>query len=429
MNSTASISPDQTTDPAEPVRLSIWQTFCRDAVLNAFEQMPSGRLEMTLPDGVVKTFGNPAVADAAQITVTDERFFTRCVQAGDVGFGEAYLHGEWESGNITKLISWFLLNVEHSPSISGSRHNTPKLNLLNLANRIRHLFRRNSREGSQENIHEHYDLGNEFYGLWLDRTMSYSSARFESAEQSMEEAQSAKYEALCRQLKLTSDCHVLEIGCGWGGFAAHAARNYGCRVTAVTISREQFDFARNRFIEEGLTDRINIELRDYRDLKGSYDRIVSIEMLEAVGEEFYDGFFRQCGSLLKRDGLLALQYITCPDSRFTELRQGVDWIQKHIFPGSLLPSISRVNQSLNRTGELFLHHLDDMGNSYARTLRIWRANFNDRLEKVRELGFNDEFIRKWNYYLAYCEAAFATRNISVVQAVYTRPNNQTLSAE
>ena len=301
---------------------------------------------------------------------------------------------------------------------------------MKFVNRFAHLLRRNSKDGSRENIHEHYDLGNDFYGLWLDQTMSYSSAIFDqqSPPQSLEEAQFGKYDALCQQLNLTPNTHVLEIGCGWGGFAEHAVRNHGVRLTAVTISQEQFDFARRRFEEAGIADRIDLQICDYRDIEGRHDRIVSIEMLEAVGEEFYDSFFRKCHELLLPDGLMALQYITCPDSRFTQLKNGVDWIQKHIFPGSLLPSISRVAEALNRTGDLFLHNLRDIGNSYSLTLNLWRQRFNEQLAAVSDLGFDEEFIRKWNYYLAYCEAAFAMRNISVVQAVYTRPNNRTLFA-
>lgn len=428
MNATVSIPSPETSDTHHHSRLSLVQRFCRHAVLESFEFLSAGHLEIVLPDGTIRTFGQETDRDPARIRVANERFFQRCVKAGDIGFGEAYVDGDWETDDITGVISWFLLNAENSPTISGSKAGSWKLNLFKFANRLGHLLRRNSKEGSRENIHEHYDLGNEFYSLWLDQTMSYSSGIFSSVDQSMEDAQFEKYDALCRQLKLTEDSHVLEIGCGWGGFAEHAVKNYGCRVTGVTISQEQFDFARQRFVDQGIADRIELQLRDYRDISGTYDRIVSIEMLEAVGEDYYDTFFAKCDSLLKPDGLMSLQYITCPDSRFDELKRGVDWIQKHIFPGSLLPSISRVNGSLNRTGDLFLHHLSDIGNSYAQTLKLWRVEFNAQLKRVAALGFDDEFVRKWNYYLAYCEAAFATRNISVVQATYTRPNNRTLFA-
>ena len=222
--------------------------------------------------------------------------------------------------------------------------------------------------------------------------------------------------------------HVLEIGCGWGGFAGHAAGQYGCRVTTVTISKAQHDFARDRIRRDGLADRVEIRLQDYRELEGRFDKIVSIEMMEALGDRYLETFTARIHALLAPDGLAGLQYITVPDCRHAELKRGVDWIQRHIFPGSLLLSVGRVNQALNRTGDLFLHALTDHGLSYARTLRLWRETFNRQLDGVRALGFDARFIRKWNYYLSYCEAAFAMRNISVVQAIYTRPNNLRLTS-
>jgi cyclopropane-fatty-acyl-phospholipid synthase len=298
--------------------------------------------------------------------------------------------------------------------------------VLGRYNRILHLLRPNSLQTSRRNISEHYDLGNDFYKLFLDPTMTYSSALFNSPEQTLEAAQIAKYAALCRKLKLKRTDHLLEIGSGWGGFSCHAAKNYGCRITTVTISEEQFKYAQARFKTEGVADRVEIKLMDYRQITGQFDKIASIEMLEAVGHAYHEIYFAKCNELLKPDGLLGLQVITCPDARYESLRKNVDWIQKHIFPGSLLLSVGRVNQALNRTGDLFLHDSLDLGNSYAKTLRLWRDRFNEQLLAVRLLGFDEKFIRKWNYYFSYCEAAFAMRNISVVQAVYTRPNNPTL---
>jgi cyclopropane-fatty-acyl-phospholipid synthase len=300
------------------------------------------------------------------------------------------------------------------------------LNLLKFYNRALHLLRPNSVGTARRNISEHYDLGNDFYRLWLDPTMTYSSAYFTAPAQTLEAAQIAKYDALCRKLRLIPGDHVLEIGSGWGGFACHAVRHYGCRVTTVTISVEQFNYARERFLREGLADRVDIRLEDYRRLTGKFDKIVSVEMMEALGDRYLETYCAKLHALLKPDGLIGLQYITVPDSRHAELKSDVDWIQKHIFPGSLLLSIGRVNHALNRTGDLFLHHLEDLGLSYARTLRAWFDAFNARLADVRALGFDERFIRKWNYYLQYCEAAFAMRNISVVQAIYTRPNNPRL---
>jgi cyclopropane-fatty-acyl-phospholipid synthase len=311
--------------------------------------------------------------------------------------------------------------------MSGSQAKKWLINLLGWQNRVRHLLRPNSLATSRRNISEHYDLGNDFYRLFLDPTMTYSSALFSDRSQTLQAAQIAKYDRLCRQLRLQPGDEVLEIGSGWGGFSLHAAKNYGCRILTVTISDAQFKYARELFQNEQVGDRVDIQLMDYRRLTGKFDKIVSIEMLEAVGDKYLETYFAKCHELLKPEGLLALQMITCPDSRQATLAANVDWIQKHIFPGSLLLSIHRVNEALRRTGDLFLHDLKDLGLSYAETLRRWRIAFNENAAPVRALGFDERFLRKWNYYLSYCEAAFARRNISVVQAIYTRPNNPKLT--
>jgi len=395
-------------------------------VVDALGKMTAGCLRLELPDGEIKIIGTSGAAVSATMRVRNAAFFQKCVLFGDVGFGEAYVDGDWETDSIERVIAWAIHNVENSPSMSGSTSRAFALNLLKYYNRALHLLRPNSLATSRRNIAEHYDLGNDFYRLWLDETMTYSSARFTAPDQSLREAQVEKYDALCRQLRLQPGDHLLEIGSGWGGLACHAARHYGCRVTTVTISEEQFKFARERFVREGLADQIEIRLQDYRHITGSFDKVVSIEMMEALGDRYLETYFAKINEVLKPEGLVALQYITVPDSRHAELRRGIDWIQKHIFPGSLLLSVGRVNQALNRTGDLFLHHFEDLGASYAKTLHVWWENFNAQLSEVRAMGFDERFIRKWNYYLQYCEAAFASRNISVVQAVYTRPNNQSL---
>jgi cyclopropane-fatty-acyl-phospholipid synthase len=388
--------------------------------------MTAGSLRLELPDGTVKVMGSPGVNVDAEIRVRSADFFQKCVLFGDVGFGESYMDGDWETDSIERVIAWAILNVEKSPTMSGSPTRAVALNLLQVYNRILHRLRPNDLQIARRNIAEHYDLGNDFYRLWLDETMTYSSALFTAQGQTLQEAQVAKYEALCRKLRLQPGQHLLEIGSGWGGMACHAAAHYGVRVTTVTISEEQHKFAVERVQREGLADRVEVRLQDYRELTGTYDKIVSIEMMEALGDKYLPTYCATLHRLLKPGGLVALQYITVPDCRHAELRRGVDFIQKHIFPGSLLLSVGRVNEALNRTGELSLHELEDMGSSYAHTLHVWWENFNARLEAVRALGFDERFIRKWNYYLQYCEAAFASRNISVVQAVYTRPNNRTL---
>lgn len=396
--------------------------FYERLILSALTRMQRGCLRLTLPDGSDMVLGTPGAAITAFVNIRNAVFFKRCVLFGDIGFGEAYVEGDWDTKDITQVIAWFILNLEASPTLSGSTQKAA-INVLGALNRLKHLVRPNSLDTSRLNIAEHYDLGNDFYHLWLDRSMTYSSASFSDSFQSLEEAQVAKYDALCQKLQLNSQHHVLEIGCGWGGFASHAVKNYGCRITAVTISERQFEFALERFTREGIADRIDLQLRDYRMIEGQFDRIVSIEMMEALGDRYLETYCAKLHELLRPAGLIGLQYITVPDSRHRALARGVDWIQKHIFPGSLLLSIGRVNEALNRTGDFFLHDLSDLGPSYARTLSLWRERFNARLDEVKSLGFDDRFIRKWNYYLSYCEAAFAMRNISVVQAIYTRPNN------
>ncbi len=391
-------------------------------ILNLLTNMPLGSMQLTLPDGEQIHIGN-GEGISAKVTIHNQSFFKRCVLYGDIGFGEGYVDGDWDTDSITNVIKWFILNVEHAPTVSGSNVKAVALNLMKFYNRLFHSRRENSLNGSRKNISEHYDLSNDFFALWLDPTMTYSSAYFKEESYTLEQAQKAKYQRLCEQLHLKPTDHVLEIGSGWGGNAIYMASNFGCKVTTITISQEQQKLAIERVKAAGLDDKISVEIQDYRKIKGQYDKIVSVEMLEAVGARYFEDYFEQCHKLLKPDGILALQVITCPDSRFEALRDGVDWIQKHIFPGSLLPSVGAMNEAINRTGDLTLVDLKDIGLHYARTLKTWFDNFNARLEEVKQLGFSDTFIRKWNYYLCYCEAAFEMRNINVMQLVYTRPNN------
>ncbi|TGK54510.1 class I SAM-dependent methyltransferase [Leptospira kanakyensis] len=403
----------------------------RKIFLKAMSSMKRGSLRMILPDGDQITLGDPnATVDpkfhSALIHVKDPVFFKKSVLYGDIGFSESYLTGDWETDSIENVISWFILNVDESPSLSGAKKKLFHLDLFNLGNKFLHFLRKNTLTGSKKNIIEHYDLGNKFYKLFLDPSMTYSSAYFESLEDSLEEAQTRKVDKLCQKLKLNSGDHLLEIGSGWGFLSIHAAKNYGCRVTTVTLSEEQYVYAKERIAKEGLSDKIEIRIQDYRKIEGQFTKIVSVEMLEAVGDAFYETFFQKCQDLLTKDGIMALQVITCPDSRFTSFKNGIDFIQKHIFPGSLLPSIGRMNQAINRTGDMYLFHLEDMGMSYAKTLRLWLKAFEENLTEVRNQGYSETFIRKWRYYLAYCAAAFQMRNISVIQSVYVRPNNLVL---
>lgn len=407
----------------QSVAITAKRSWYENIVLQFLSNMNKGRANITMPSGELITLGNGEGNISANINISDKRFFEKCVLFGDVGFGEAYTDGYWQTDSITNVIKWFLLNVENAPSVSGSRAKTGVLNVLKFLNRLYHLKRKNDIERAKENIAEHYDLNNDFFRLFLDPSMTYSSAYFKEEGMSLQEAQMAKYENLCQSLKLKTTDHVLEIGSGWGGNAIYMAKKYGCTVTTITISEEQYKLAKERIAQEGLADKIEVKLADYRTLTGQFDKIVSIEMLEAVGHEFLDVYFKKCHELLKPKGILGFQVITSPDSRYDSLRKGVDWIQKHIFPGTLLPSVAALNAAINHTGELTLMSLKEFGEDYARTLKIWREKFNEQLNEVKKLGFDEKFIRKWNYYLSYCEAAFAMRNIYVMQMVYSRPNN------
>ncbi len=405
----------------------------RAAVLGSLARMGRGRLHVELPDGGAAVFGAGeealplGIAGAARIRVRREAFFRKCVLSGDIGFAESYMDGDWTSPDLVAVVSWFILNVEEAPTMSGSgRARGVALNLLRFTNRLGHALRPSTRRVARRNISEHYDLSNEFFSLFLDPSMMYSAARWERPGLTLGEAQAAKNERLCRLLRLTASDHVLEIGTGWGGWAVHAAGTHGCRVTTVTLSRQQFDHATQRVAQAGLAGRIEVRLHDFREIEGRYDKVVSIEMIEALGHRYLPDFCRVVNRALKPDGLLAMQFITCPDARYGQFRRGVDFIQKHIFPGSLLLSINRVNDLLSRRAGLVLHGADDMGPDYALTLRSWAESFAARTGDVHALGFDERFVRKWGYYLAYCEAAFALRNISVVQTLHSRPNNLSL---
>lgn len=398
-------------------------SFFERVVLNALSKMTLGKLELTLTDGETLTFGNGEDNISANIQVNHPDFFKSLALYGDIGFGEGYTLGLWDTSNITNVIKWVLLNIEHAPSVTGSKVKSIALNLFKIVNKLTHVRRANTLAGSQKNISEHYDLNNDFFATFLDKTMTYSSGYFLNENVGLEDSQYAKYDRLAKQLRVKPTDHVLEIGSGWGGNAIFLAKNYGCKVTSVTISKEQQKLAVQRVKEEGLEDKVSIIIQDYRKIEGTFDKIVSIEMLEAVGHQYLETYFEKCQSLLKQDGIFAFQVITSPDCRYDKLRNGVDWIQKHIFPGSLLPSVAAINKAINNSGDLTMVDLKDMGLDYAKTLHLWYLEFNKHLDEVKLLGFDETFIRKWNYYFNYCEAAFAMRNINVMQLVYTRPNN------
>jgi len=381
-------------------------------------RLRGGSLELVV-DGRAHSFGEAGAALRATLVVHHPRFFTRAVFGGSVGLGEAWMDGDWSSPSLVDVIR---LAVRNLAPIEGQNR------LLSAFRRgwdvVRHRLRGNSVAGSRRNIRAHYDLSNDFFRLFLEPTMMYSCACYEAEETPLEEAQIRKLDLICRKLRLGPEDHVLEIGTGWGGFADYAARHYGCRVTTTTISQQQHDFARERFAASPARERIELLQQDYRHLRGEYDKIVSIEMFEAVGLEYYDEFFRACDRLLRPGGSMLLQTITINEQSFPAYHRSSDWIQAYIFPGAELASVLEILRSLARATSLGLYHAEDIGTHYARTLAAWRANFHQAEAQVRALGFDDRFLRMWDYYLAYCEGAFLERHIGDFQLVLTKTHTQ-----
>lgn len=386
----------------------------RRRLLEALPQIQVGRLTVHLPDGSVVAAG---VADAdlqATLWITRDAFFRKFALGGDLGAGESYMDGDWRTDDLSRFTELILRNQACLPLDSWLSR------VINLPNDWLHVRRRNSRPGSRRNIGAHYDLSNELFATFLDPSLAYSSAVFHSADDTLAEAQQQKFERWCEALRLGPDDHVLEIGSGWGGFAMHAARTRGCRVTGITVSTEQLALSRQRVAEAGLSDRVTIDFCDYRDVRGQFSRVVSIEMIEAVGERYWPAFFAKIDEVLAPGGLAGIQSITIADHRFDAYRRHCDWIQKYIFPGGLLPSVREITSACATNTTLGLVALDDRPLDYAHTLLAWRRAFFGRLDAVRDLGFDDRFIRMWEYYLATCEAAFRTRNLGLVHLVFAR---------
>lgn len=383
------------------------------------------RGQITLIDGAERLHYGEADESCplqAEVRIHDARFWSELAFGGSIGAGEAYMLGYWGVDDLTALVRILLQNrdVLDRMETGLARVTAPLQKSL-------HWLNRNTRKGSRRNIAAHYDLGNDFFSLFLDPTMMYSSAIFERPEMTLEEAQRARLDRICGKLELKPGDHLLEIGTGWGGMAIHAAQRYGCRVTTTTISREQHALARERIATAGLSDRITLLLEDYRDLRGRYDKLVSIEMIEAVGHEFYDEYFGQCGRLLADDGLMLLQAITIADQRYEAARKSADFIQRHVFPGSTIPSVTAMLGSITRSSDLRLVHLEDIGPHYATTLRRWRENFFANVEAVRGLGYPESFLRMWEFYLCYCEGGFEERAIGDVHMLLAKSGNRRLA--
>ena len=377
-------------------------------------EIDAGRFEIVLPDGreFVVEGANPGPTGRLEIRNPD--FFSRLVREGDLGFGEMYLEGWWDTPDLQSLMDMILLNNE---SIGRG---FPGAALVRAYEQLRHWFRSNTRRGSRKNISYHYDLGNDFYSLWLDPSMTYSSALFTGQGEDLAAAQANKYASICDRIALEPGEHVLEIGCGWGGFAEYAIRERGARVTGLTLSREQHDYARKRLFDAGLAERAEIVIRDYRDERGSYDHVASIEMFEAVGERYWPIYFSAVRERLKPGGTAGLQIITIEDSLFSTYRRQTDFIQKFIFPGGMLPSPSALRREVERAGLGLLGSIE-FGESYSRTLREWRDRFQARWEEIRALGFDERFARMWNFYLASCAACFMAGTTEVTQISLRRP--------
>ena len=375
--------------------------------------------EIVLTDGEEQhVFGRRSEACdlRASLTVLHPRFYSQVLFGGSIGAGEAYMAGHWSSDDLTLLLRIVLLNQSVFAGLDRglSRLKAPLYKAY-------HFLHKDSRKGSRINIAAHYDLGNDFYALFLDETLTYSCGIFDSPECSLQEASVAKYDRICKKLQLSNKDHVLEIGTGWGGFAIHAASQYGCRVTTTTISREQHNLALERIRTAGVEDKVHVLFKDYRDLKGRFDKLVSIEMIEAVGHHYLETFFRCCSNLLTERGVMALQAITIADHFFEKHKKEVDFIKRYIFPGSCIPSVTAMGDAVAAATDLRLIHLEDITPHYARTLRTWRERFFENILQVRALGYSETFIRMWEFYLCYCEAGFEERYLGDVQMFFAKP--------
>ncbi len=389
----------------------------RDLLFRLLRNIKVGTLTIHDGDDLFK-FGRDTDPRAlhAEATVHNPRIYWRVLTGGTIGSGEAYIDGDWSSRNLTEVTRLFSANMQTMEAMRGKQNW-----LTRAALKLAHLANRNTLSGSKKNISAHYDLGNDFFQLFLDPTMMYSSAVFPKENADLDEAALYKLDVICQALELKPDDHLVEIGTGWGGMAIYAAENYGCRVTTTTISKEQYLHASNEIERRGLTDQITVLCEDYRELRGSYDKLVSIEMIEAVGHEFYDSYFQCVSNLLKPTGKAVIQAITMTDQRYEQARTSVDFIKRYIFPGGCLPSLQIIGENLARHTDLQLSGLRDITLDYAKTLEAWHYRFLNQLDRVKDMGFDDRFIRMWRFYLSYCEGGFRERIIGTFQVTMTKP--------
>ena len=390
---------------------------CRTLFLQCLKQLPFGSLTIQENGDVVARFGTDESDLRATVNIKDVQAYRRLLLGGSVGAGEAFMDGLWDSDDVTAVVRVFARNL----STLDEWENKFKWVTMPI-NKIRHFARRNTKDQAKKNIEAHYDLGNKLYTRFLDPTMMYSSAIYPDPNATLNDAQNYKLKAICDKLQLSETDHLLEIGTGWGGLAVYAAKHYGCRVTTTTISEEQHAWAKEWIAREGLESKITLLKKDYRLLEGKYDKLVSIEMIEAVGKQFLGNFFEKCSSLLKDDGLMLLQSITIDDRRYDSYSNSVDFIQKYIFPGGFLPSQHQLNAHLKKYTNMMIRDLHDIGIDYAKTLNHWYEAFISAKDELLNDGYDERFMRMWTYYLKYCEGGFLERTISTVQLVISKPH-------
>ena len=400
---------------------SWYQKLCVSLGFRFLSSMKHGCLTLSFPDGTEHVFGDRNSDLKATMFIRNYDFFLRSILFGDIGFGESYVDGQWDADSLTNVLRIFLENEEDTDdrSIFFSY-------LGRVVNTLRHLIRDNSRTGSKKNISAHYDMSNDLFSTFLDPSMTYSCGYYATPHDDLATCQKNKIQRIIDKARITKADHVLEIGCGWGSFAITAAKQTGCRVTGLTLSQEQQKLARERAEAEGVSHLVDFQLKDYRDVREKYDKIVSIEMLEAVGHRHLGDFFATCDRVLHQHGLAVLQVITFPDYKYGLYRRGCDWIQKYIFPGGLCPSMTAMSEAISKRSKFVVEDIENIGVHYARTLAEWRVKFDGSHKKLKLMGFDDNFNRIWHYYLSYCEAGFATRFLGTMQIVLTRTKNKSL---
>lgn len=393
---------------------------CRPLLFSRLNKLEFGQVKIVDQWGE-HCFGHSDLSGelSVEIKVEDQRFYSDIAFGGTVAAGEAYMQGYWSCDNLTGLVRIMLRNRQVMDQVEGgfSLFKAPILRFV-------HWLNRNSQAGSRRNIEAHYDLGNEMFELFLDPTMMYSCAYYPNSDTSLNEAATAKLQRICDKLQLSEADHVVEIGTGWGGFAIYAATHYGCKVTTTTISKQQYEVAQQRVIAAGLQDKVTLLLEDYRDLRGSYDKLVSIEMIEAVGHQYLDTYFAKCSDLLKPNGIMLIQAITIQDQFYDQAIKSVDFIQRYIFPGGFIPSVTAISNAVKRSTDVRLFQMEDIGPHYATTLRDWRKNFFNNIEQIKGLGYSKQFIAMWQFYLCYCEGGFLERTLGTSHLVFVKPENR-----